>query len=514
MNGSPSVAKRVSSVRRAWSLIVIVLFAVSISSSASLAVSNGPGTVVPLAISASSSMQVATSNGPRSEDVDFRSTINIGTDRVCDMPDGADIGRLPPKVFGPHEAHPDLEWLVHPVMQQALENVQAILDASPTVFVGSYIDFAGQSLNVLYSPVIDDIAKYEADIRRAAEAAPADLAAFYEKIRKVDRNQLDEAERAVFESDPLPSLPAEPSHLEVWLRPACRAHDSVAEALSKIMARDWHPDAKSVPMLVSLDIFSVSVKVTLAEGLGITEDLAVALATRFGDSVVIVRDRVPSRAVGGRSADVSPHMGGARIKHSTVGNCSSGFAMIKSGGRFMLTAGHCATGNAQQITNGTGGHYGISNSRTISPTDAMLIASAVEQYRRSLYVDPCCPTERLVTSKGTNFVGQSLCASGATTKARCSGVVEALTDEYCDALGCSENLRRAVRPSSQVYFQPGDSGGPMYVQLSTSNASVRGMGVVGYTNAPFDTAWFHGMSHVESAVGAVVATICCDGPSY
>lgn len=226
----------------------------------------------------------------------------------------------------------------------------------------------------------------------------------------------------------------------------------------------------------------------------------------------------------GRMNDGSAHYGGARINADGAPyNCTAGFAMDKNGGRWMVTAAHCNSvypwwppynGLLVDYRNGAGGFYGTVMYRGTAHqdqyggfTDAELIGDGTHQYSRIIHVDPCSPCTRVVTAKSNPSLNTYVCHSGATSKAKCGYKVTHVHWWLAD--GMNSSGYRAVRADGSWPIQEADSGGPVYTQIGSSSARIRGLvfaiggGVV-----------FEPVSDVEAALGATVAVTCCNNDSW
>ena len=435
-------------------------------------------------------------------------TVREAGSQVCELPAEADISAVAAPVTTVSDIHPTLLWLEDDLTQKMLENASRLVESQPQHFAGTFIDYQNQTLVVLrtadrpLNPVA--LSRLQATIDRA----PAEQAAFEAEQARINLAALDDVEREILEAPdakPLPK-PAKPPALRIEIREACRSHQhlpAVADAIAEGFAG-------RTPMLIGVDPVSTTVMVTLDPADAASSDVATELQAIFGEDLTIVRAPLPKRSVGGRYSDHEPHLGGAQIN----GDCSTGFAVDRDGGRWITSAGHCFSDEWQGAYSGSE-FVGVSRHRSFPDPDVTLIGSGRETFRRTIYVDPCCPSTRLVTAKGVNWVGQSICASGSVSTARCGGIVQnPLNNQFCDSSGCTNGLRIAVRPDGQTIAQPGDSGGPIYSGLSNNRAMIRGIIVAGNHSAPFDEVWFHSVAAVEAGTNSTVATACCDNDSW
>ncbi len=264
--------------------------------------------------------------------------------------------------------------------------------------------------------------------------------------------------------------------LDVDVRVSEQTADRLEDALRHVEQRPGDAVLHSEPSASYVDpVTETVVVITPADGA-----VAQAMREEYGDDVTIVDGR-PHRLGGGRTADLSPHWGGAQIWNQQTGNpCSSGFTTYNLFGvRGSTTAAHCGAANAPWWTAWTTNPsyflgYGWGN--TSFPTqDFQWIHASGPTYTNVIYTDPGSPSSRNVTGKADPVLSSTVCASGAATRASCSPVVTSTNASLCDDWGCTPNLAYAVANPWSAIATSGDSGGPVYTRSGSTNAIARGL---------------------------------------
>lgn len=280
-----------------------------------------------------------------------------------------------------------------------------------------------------------------------------------------------------------------------------------------LAGRQWHPAARTSAYGYYLDPTDSRFHVSIGH-----PGAAAALQQRLGDRVTVERD-TPTLFQGSRGNDASPHFGGAFITPGFTdrkAGCSSGFSVVFGDGRRgAVTARHCYEPNFQpnlKLLSGVEDFGQLDGSRVAPfPTfDMARVTQAGQTYTNKIYTDPCCPTQRTVTSGSNPFQGQVLCVSGQLTGARCSITVTNPSGSFCpDPIlvpefggQCVNDVMVASRPGIRV-AQRGDSGGPIYSPSGTANAAIHGI-LIGGTSAG-DTIFAEKLSNIETALDVDVA---------
>ncbi len=209
-----------------------------------------------------------------------------------------------------------------------------------------------------------------------------------------------------------------------------------------------------------------------------------------------------------RCGDTAPHYGGSAFQGSADGSCqyrcTSAYKVKRLSDNVlgMATAGHCRidTNWSGNLYSGTsffgafsGAHYGGFD-------DWAFITSST--YSPNIYTDPCCPSVRTSAGASTAYVGDVLCISGSVTGARCSMRIESTTAYICPG-PCIGNEIQAKRTDGTIACQPGDSGAPMF-----SNVSNKVYGVLTGGDGTFGSAtcFFNPVSRMTSAGYQVVTS--------
>lgn len=170
----------------------------------------------------------------------------------------------------------------------------------------------------------------------------------------------------------------------------------------------------------------------------------------------------------GWSNDTSPYKGGAWVQSSQK-SCTSGWAMENaSGTRWMVTAGHCfpngvSTNMGTSIRDDGYTNWGIDVARL-----------RAKSYTGKIYVNSV--DTRAINDGNDPVVGSSYCIAGRTSGFTCSWKVLALNHSACyPNEPCFQHLAALKRTTSGVVVvQPGDSGGPLYINGATK-VGIRGI---------------------------------------
>lgn len=389
----------------------------------------------------------------------------------CTRPPGADRAHLSEISRGttPLDSPAYAAWLDSELAQRAKNTVLDLKGAWSDTLIGMYSDHVARQWVI----VVDDIT-------RAAEI----------------RDVVDEV------SGP---------HLSVRVEVGCADAAELTEAMEYLASRTW---AKSSTINWSARVDPTVSRVQVSIEADATPERS-TIAAALG-ALVQFADAAP--ATHGRLDDGSPHYGGALIDLTKggSGDCTSGFAMDKNGGRWMVTAAHCSSSYTSNQSYYSGyKYYGVGlASQNFGPTrDVMLIGSGTEQYARILHVDPCCPSTRTVTSKGDPRQGDFVCMSGHVSRAVCG--IEIYEEDFIGCMDgyCYQGEAAAGWKGSTVFNRPGDSGAPVYERVGSSSAKILGLNV-GADGGANTTTVFIKTSKVEAWTGATVATTCCTGPSW
>lgn len=221
---------------------------------------------------------------------------------------------------------------------------------------------------------------------------------------------------------------------------------------------------------------------------------------------IVMEDSSPTSY--SRCGDTPPHYGGSAFQGSADGSCqyrcTSAYKVKRLSDNVlgMATAGHCRidTNWSGNLYSGTSFFGAFSEAHYGGYDDWAFITSST--YSPNIYTDPCCPSVRTSTGASTAYVGDVLCLSGSVTGARCSMRIESTTALICPG-PCIGNMIQAKRTDGTIACQPGDSGAPMF-----SNVSNKVYGVLTGGNGMYGSAtcFFNPVSRMTSAGYQVVTT--------
>jgi hypothetical protein len=239
---------------------------------------------------------------------------------------------------------------------------------------------------------------------------------------------------------------------------------------------------------------------------------AAVLTSKLGDRVKIQLSQV---SLLDRFNDGQPHWGGSGIRPGNVSSniCTSAFVVnLPGGGLGAVTAGHCfvdtGTINNRNVFSGSQDYGGVTSGSSDYPNfDMVRINNGSQSWQAKIHVDPCCPTVRTVTSSGNPAVGDFVCNSGMTTLAICGLLVHTIDETVCFSDGCRLHMIRADR-NGDVVARGGDSGGPTYNRIGSTDAAARGM-IIGGGNCSGQNctiSFSHRISAVTGHLSVSVAT--------
>jgi hypothetical protein len=268
-----------------------------------------------------------------------------------------------------------------------------------------------------------------------------------------------------------------------------------------LLDRKWHPRADEISFIFYPEQDGSRFHVIMSAQ---DSDVARALQQQDENLVTLETDTV-ELFDGSRSADFSPHWGGAAVARNPLEKCTAGFTVnINGGGRGSVTAGHCFKDDEPLLSGPF--FYGLTTDKTDPPFDVILIrdfGAPFTEYTNKIHVEPCCPTVRTVIGSASVKVGDSVCVSGQLHKAKCDLKVTELSGGMCLPEGCITDLIVAKKPGA-VVAAPGDSGGPVYTRVGINNAVINGMLIGGRGSG--DTIVAEKISNIETQLGVTVAT--------
>ncbi|MFF2525273.1 DNRLRE domain-containing protein [Streptomyces liangshanensis] len=228
--------------------------------------------------------------------------------------------------------------------------------------------------------------------------------------------------------------------------------------------------------------------------------LVAALGERYGTDSVAVHltpgvEGVEPQA--GRQFDTSPYYGGARYNSQQTTSrsvwCTAGFPWRYKGKWYMLTAGHCTTGNGA-VLNPSGTDYigpVVRDNWNNSKGSVKLAGTSYYSGDLALYSvqSPSSATPRIYkgskTSASSRLVhdywrrwaqsGDKLCTGGMVTGERCGWKVTATQATVKYSSGTVARNMVVASKTSSACAQPGDSGGPVYTVDSSGRAYAKGI---------------------------------------
>lgn len=204
-------------------------------------------------------------------------------------------------------------------------------------------------------------------------------------------------------------------------------------------------------------------------------------------NVIIKRTVVESNdlLLAGRLNDAAPFKSGARTRQGSEA-CTTGFAVLSGSSGRLLSSRHCDPSSNAAITNGnatveiTPGGAGVSG---LASLDSQLIdPSTSPATSAKMYTGNWSSSSyQTVKNWSSNWVGDSVCLSGATSGQRCGSV----TNDSVTWVYGSYNINTILVAGTKgtVLAASGDSGGPAYLQLS-NGVQARGIISTIYSGSP------------------------------
>jgi hypothetical protein len=259
-------------------------------------------------------------------------------------------------------------------------------------------------------------------------------------------------------------------------------HDAKVLGEQKVSVQAVGPSVDGSGIVVSVLIRDAHADVDLSRASAV---LRARYGTDFGQ-VTGVRRQTSDKDLffaGWRFNDYAPWYGGDRIRSSTGGGCSTGFAASYNGSPVMLTAAHCG-GVGMGFYNGPHSD-GFSSSYMGSSaySDAATDIGAISVSSNTQYIN-VGPAENsgllYVGSWASPLVGQYLCQSGSYTGEVCAlrvvdtgqYVCRSWFLWYCTSWqGPLADVINAAGSGSYAAGH-GDSGGPVYLRSWTSGSAM------------------------------------------
>ncbi|MFI8422276.1 hypothetical protein [Streptomyces sp. NPDC085479] len=223
------------------------------------------------------------------------------------------------------------------------------------------------------------------------------------------------------------------------------------------------------------------------DGSGVTVGVAAQARTAVADAQLTeLREtaRIPdvtlktgiAASVGyARGNDAPPWKGGIRTIHGGSA-CSSGFAVLSGSAGRLLSAGHCDTSGNGSVHDGGGQQIapGAASVAYVKGIDSLLIdpasspATAPRIYRGGY----AATSTSLVKSWASNWPGDPVCSSGASTGEHCGTVYD--DGDVVSINGASVGVIQVSAPAGSIMGGQGDSGGPMFKKV-TGGVQARGI---------------------------------------
>ncbi len=193
---------------------------------------------------------------------------------------------------------------------------------------------------------------------------------------------------------------------------------------------------------------------------------------------------------------------------STIYGCTTGFMFRNGYGNFGSTAGHCGPVNSGVVLGGRIVDMirlnGYQSARTVRG-DAGAFSLDVLGWSGRDYIHTQGAGHRVIVGKLSNTqiaVGLRLCFEGVTSDGNnCGAVVRANQTFCCDAAGKS-----FVFSCTNYAGRPGDSGGPVYQPVGTTQARAAGMLSSTVTINGAALMCFSTAANLESALGSTIVT--------
>ncbi|MDG4826922.1 S1 family peptidase [Asanoa sp. WMMD1127] len=228
-----------------------------------------------------------------------------------------------------------------------------------------------------------------------------------------------------------------------------------------------------------------------ADGSGVTVEVAGAAAVqlpggarttytmRYGQGPVVPLEGEPATAsTFYRQQDTSPYWGGAQFRRPGNWVCTTGFAVTDNEGYpGMLTAGHCGT-PGEAITTNWGPQNPIGQVWWDWDYQDIALIWIYSDVQGRVYTGPWNSSYgRSINSAKTNYVGNYVCVSGATSGEHCAVKVYYVSPS--DVTVKAERTKNGACAAAH-----GDSGGPV---ISQSTGAAFGYGIISAGQSSVDT---------------------------
>jgi hypothetical protein len=238
---------------------------------------------------------------------------------------------------------------------------------------------------------------------------------------------------------------------------------------------------------VSLDLKSGQIEIASTAGQVIFAD---ALA-KLGSGWVFQSAKGEIKRLN-RLDDYPPYWGGGAIRHFNghdYNYCSSGFAVLKSGTPYMVTAGHCYS-VGWNIFDGAGDAFGTVAFRSYSFNGRDIELIGGQRYGGYIWRGLNTGSFGRVVSASDPVVGVTdYCSSGYLTMeaSPCALRATGIHILACDGTGfCTDKLARFA---GDGHWKKGDSGGPIFAKTATSDVRARAIILFEWNGSAYGQEW-------------------------
>lgn len=408
-----------------------------------------------------------------------------------------------------------------PAQAYALEQAEARAAESPDAFAPPYIDPATGDL---VAPVVEAASADEASAPIQVTQAPADEGSGLPAEDSEDGTKPDtvtteaqtpappadgSAETTGEESFAMPEdttestpAPAGPTVTE-QVAPRTEVVEHSVTTLESVRDEVLQLSEAELPGVSGLRIASVDAaenRVVVGTEMA-TPALVTALGERYGTDTVAVQVTPGADTLGPQATrynDTSPYYGGARILSQLSNNstkwCTAGFPWKYNGKWYMVTAGHCTSGNGVILNPSQTDYIGpvVRDNWNNSSGSVKLSGQGYYSGDLALYrinSDDAFATARIYkggkTSSSSRLVkdywrrwaqeGDKVCTGGMMTGEQCGWkVTDTQATVHYDNGTTAKNMVTARKTSGACTIK-GDSGGPVYTVNSVGEATAKGI---------------------------------------
>lgn len=260
----------------------------------------------------------------------------------------------------------------------------------------------------------------------------------------------------------------------------------VQSSWSELTAADLRLNQALAPLFddnvvkTSLDPRNNAVVVDLASGAGV-EGSANVQSAAAAETVKVIVNHIPTDQFNYSAAACNwpncdpPLRGGVQIGSYNGVGCTAGFNMVGNqyGTHWLMTAGHClaAAGSANWFANDSAGYSHLLGSPGGYVFGGGYDGDAGIVKSDGSYWDQSSPNNRIVhwgtfyninmVGNGSNYVGEYVCHSGATSGTTCGNVTATGVKATYQEPGGNVTVQNMVQTNGMCTYA-GDSGGPVY----------------------------------------------------